>query len=169
VHDAADRDLTGHMVQHIALLTLAPPLVVYGLRLGRSRGVGLPAAVAIHAVVLVGWHVPVLYDAAVRSTPLHVAEHLSLLTAGILLWQELGVGDGAITGGSVLALFVAAVPGTFVGFGMTFAASPWYESYPHLSDQQLAGVLMWGPGGAAYAFAAGALVVGWLRTEGATT
>jgi cytochrome c oxidase assembly factor CtaG len=75
------------------------------------------------------------------------------------------VGDGAITGGSILALFVAAVPGTFVGFGMTFATSPWYESYPHLSDQQLAGVLMWGPGGAAYAFAAGALVVGWLRAE----
>ena len=52
---------------------------------------------------------------------------------------------------------------------MSFATTTWYASYPDLADQQVAGVLMWGPGGMAYALVAGALVVGWLRSEGAAS
>jgi putative membrane protein len=147
---------------------VAPPLLVVGARL-RTRGRRhLGPIVLLHSVVLWAWHAPVLYDAAVRSTPLHVAEHVSLLVAGVLLWRALGIGDGQVSAGSVLALFAAAVPGTVLGLAMTLADHPWYTAYPDLAQQQLAGVVMWGPAGTAYALAGGALVIGWLRAEGST-
>jgi cytochrome c oxidase assembly factor CtaG len=165
-HRAADDELVTHMVQHLVLMTLVPPLVVVGARLRTPARRHLGPIVILHTVVLFGWHAPVLYDAAVRSTPLHVLEHVSFLVAGVLLWRALGVGDGAIRASSVLALFAAAVPGTVLGLAMTLADHPWYAAYPHLGAQQVAGVVMWGPAGTAYALAGGALVVGWLRSEG---
>jgi cytochrome c oxidase assembly factor CtaG len=165
-HRIADRGLLAHMVQHLVLMALVPPLVVVGARLRTPARRHLGPIVLLHTVALLAWHTPALYDAAVRSTPVHVAEHLTLLVAGVLLWRALGIGDGQVTAGSVLALFAAAVPGTVLGLAMTLADHPWYTAYPDLAAQQLAGVVMWGPAGTAYALAGGALVIGWLRTEG---
>jgi cytochrome c oxidase assembly factor CtaG len=165
-HRLADRDLVGHMVQHLALMAVVPPLLVVGAHLRTPARRHLGPIVLLHTGVLFAWHAPALYDAAVRSTPVHLAEHVSLLVAGVLLWRALGIGDGEVRAASVLALFAAAVPGTVLGLAMTLARHPWYSTYPHLAQQQLAGVIMWGPAGTAYALAGGALVIGWLRAEG---
>ena len=165
-HHAADRDLVVHMVQHLVLMAVVPTLLVVGAHLPTPARPHLGPIVLLHTVVLFAWHAPALYDAAARSASVHVAEHLTLLAAGVLLWRALGIGDGHVRAGSVLALFVAAVPGTVLGLAMTLASHPWYTAYPHLAQQQLAGVVMWGPAGTAYALAGGALVIGWLRTEG---
>jgi cytochrome c oxidase assembly factor CtaG len=165
-HHAADRRLEAHMVQHLVLMAVAPPLIVVGARLRTPARRHLGPIVLLHTAALLAWHAPALYDAAVRSTPVHVLEHVSLFVPGVLLWRALGIGDGQVSAGSVLALFAAAVPGTVLGLAMTLADHAWYRAYPNLGQQQLAGVVMWGPAGTAYALAGGALVIGWLRTEG---
>jgi putative membrane protein len=60
-----------------------------------------------------------------------------------------------------------------LGAFMAFSSSPWYAGYTSLGlapfgltpaeDQQLAGLLMWIPGGLVHAFAALALLPRWLR------
>jgi cytochrome c oxidase assembly factor CtaG len=103
----------GHMVQHILLLTVAPPLLLLGTPLGpvlhavprntrRSLVHALAAngrlrhtagwltrpmgAFVVFNVVLWVWHVPTLYDAALTHSALHAMEHLTMLGAGILFW-----------------------------------------------------------------------------------
>ena len=46
-------------------------------------------AVALWLAVLVAWHVPALYDAALRHPLLHRVEHLSFVLVGALVWTLL--------------------------------------------------------------------------------
>jgi putative membrane protein len=161
----AASNLTAHMVQHVLLLTVAPPLLVLGAARGPSSAAWILPAVVVHGLVLLGWHLPALYDAADAHLAVHVAEHLTFIAAGCLLWWAIGVGHGRVGGLSVLALFGATVPGTALGAAMTLAAHPWYSAYPSLGDQQGAGVVMWSLAGALYAVAGGALVPAWLARE----
>src|SRR5438477_12691897 len=92
--DWADTWLSVHMTQHIVLMTVVPPLVVLGrpwprmwlpFPLSARRAVGRalsgspgfrragsflvrpPVALAVQSAAVAVWHVPSLYDAAVRS------------------------------------------------------------------------------------------------------
>ena len=76
---AAHRHLAAHMVQHVLLVSVVAPLVVAGRPLARhscrsvaaKRSAGTsssPSPLAQVATLLV-WHVPVLYDAALPTTP----------------------------------------------------------------------------------------------------
>jgi cytochrome c oxidase assembly factor CtaG len=108
-----------HMTQHVLLLVVAPPLVVYSapwnrlwrplpLRLRRSvaravalhpraRTLRLAGRALVHPVVatalfcgnLLAWHVPVLFDATLTTQAAHDLEHLLFLGTGILLWLQL--------------------------------------------------------------------------------
>jgi putative membrane protein len=121
------------------------------------------------------WHAPSLYQAALGSRAVHGAEHASMLGAAFLFWwtivQPGGAGMGGY-GGRVLAVFGTALAGGLLGALITFAPSPWYPIYrpfvaawglTPLDDQQLAGLIMWGPAGLVYAATALALVAAWLR------
>src|SRR5487761_663650 len=76
-----------HMLQHVLLGFVAPPLMLLGLspqmvgRLVRVPGVRAitepVAAQVIAGLVMIGWHLPPLYNATLYSEPLHVVEHLS--------------------------------------------------------------------------------------------
>jgi putative membrane protein len=109
----ADLLLTPHMIQHLLLLMVAPPLILYGnpfLPLLR----GLPQSLfkevvrpiiswkplkrvgrtitspvfcwAAYVASTVAWHVPVAFDAALRWPTLHLIEHSCFLGTGILFW-----------------------------------------------------------------------------------
>lgn len=151
----AESSLTAHMVQHLLLIVVAPPLLVAaatgtvvwralpfaGTRppavvrtLGRARrhlGVWIVlAAVAAQALVMGVWHVPVLYDAAVERPMLHAAEHLTLLGSSLLLWWAIaGRSLRRQPAVSLLALFVSSLACTALGVAMVLARAPWYESY----------------------------------------
>ncbi|HEV2895702.1 MAG TPA: cytochrome c oxidase assembly protein, partial [Actinomycetota bacterium] len=65
-----------------------------------------------------------------------------------------------------------AMQSVFLSVLLTFARTPWYSSYATttapwgldpLTDQQLAGVLMWVPAGGMYLAVALALLVSWIR------
>lgn len=102
-----------HMLQHLLLLMLAPPLlwlgaplppVLWGLPDGTRQAVGWlfvashPGARVFHAlthpfvagglylVVVAFWHLPTFYDAAQGRTLVHDLEHLTFLGAGLLYW-----------------------------------------------------------------------------------
>jgi len=191
---AAERRLPWHMVQHLLLVSIAGPLLAFGRPtmvlakiLGRAKSSPLPperrfwltalAAVTM-LVILLGWHVPPLYERAVHDETVHAIEHLSLLTSAFLFWETLYAGGRS--GATVLWLFIVTLPMTFFGFVMTVARSPWYLTYAThstadaLRDQQLAGVIMWSFGGLATligavvsfaAWLAGAPPVGRVQTE----
>jgi cytochrome c2 len=77
--------------------------------------------------------------------------------------------------GAVIALFTTAVHTGLLGALLTFSTRLWYPLYAPataawgltpLEDQQLAGLIMWIPGGLAYVIAALALLASWLKEPG---
>jgi putative membrane protein len=109
----ADILFGAHMLQHMVLLVVAPPLLMLGLParailrtfprpvrrlvvrpLARSRPLHRVAGVLFNPVtvfclfngVLGFWHVPAVFVAAQETESLHVLEHLSFLLAGCVLW-----------------------------------------------------------------------------------
>ncbi len=194
--DLADELFVAHMAQHVLLLTVAPPLLVIGrpwlrvwrplpLRVRRPAARGAVRAASAAPPVaawllmngmLLGWHAPALYDAAVRHSGIHLLEHASFLATGLLFWA---VALGAPPLQTRLTevwriayLTLALVPGWALAVVLAFARSPLYPAYAdltsrpaHLSalgDQQLAAGVMWVPGSIAYLVAIVVLFYSWL-------
>lgn len=113
---AADELFWAHMVQHVLLLTVAPPLILLGRpwprmwlglplsprarartarTLARSRWTAWPRQLArpwvawtlFSATVLV-WHLPALYDATLTYGALHLFEHAMFFFCGLLFWAH---------------------------------------------------------------------------------
>ena len=149
-------------------------------RLGLTHGnLGVlrhPAAVWLLSVgVIWFWHAAAPYDATLDNQLLHVLEHASFLVTAVLFWQVVvGVrGAARVSGGlGVLLVFAMAMQSVFLAVLLTFARTPWYSGYAAttapwgldpLTDQRLAGVIMWIPAGGIYLVVALALLVAWIR------
>ncbi len=121
------------------------------------------AAVTIYLAVLAIWHVPALYDAAQGRTAVHDMEHTIFLGSALLYWWPIIHPSG----GRRRLGYAAAIPyllaplfeGSLIGALLTFAERPLYATYEQasrvwgisvLQDQQLAGLIMWVPGGMVY-------------------
>jgi putative membrane protein len=163
------------MVQHVLLVSVAAPLLVAGQPLAAIglawRGprhrpwVVLAVAGVVQAVTLCTWHLPALYDAALRHDQVHALEHASLLATAVALWAALDRLGGEAAGAGVGVLFVVTLPAMGLGVAMTLAHTPWYPAYADtgapLADQQLAGVVMWAYAGLAAVIGGVVLVVKW--------
>jgi putative membrane protein len=184
----AGHSLAAHMVQHVLLLVVAGPLLALGAPLpallwalpGQGRAWGsVPwrrvlrshgrrwlawagGSLVVASAVMLGWHAPVLYEGALHHEVLHALEHASFLATATAFWWALGLGSTRPRGGAVPVVFLAALPGSALGAGLTLASHPWYPGYPSLADQQLAGVVMWAFAGLAYVLIAAALFGVWL-------
>ena len=148
------------------------------LHLARVRrhpvAVGL-GAVALHAGSFWVWHLPPLYDAAVEHDVLHALEHGTLLGGGLALWYSvLGACRRRRAGWSVVVLFLAGLTSGALAALLTLAPRPLYQAQPalvetwgltRLSDQELAGALMWVVGGLVYLVSAVVIFVRWLDGE----
>lgn len=150
--------------------------------LGRTRtwragwGVcaGLFGATFLQAIALWAWHAPSLFGRALASPGWHVAQHVSFIATALLFWHAVWRRH-AQPGPVVLALFFTATVSGALGAFMAFARSPWYLGYASLGltpmgltpleDQQLAGLLMWVPGGVVHACAALWLLARGLRAR----
>jgi putative membrane protein len=192
----ADRWLAAHMSQHIVLMTVVPPLVVLGrpwprlwlpFPLSARRAVGRalsgspgfrragsflvrpPVALAVQSAAVAVWHVPSLYDAAVRSESVHVLEHVCFVAPAIVFWGALLDAPPVRTRIDHLhrALWFAAamVPGWILAIVLAFASAPVYGAYRSLTDQQLAAGVMWVPGSITYFVAAFVAFYRWLEIE----
>ncbi len=173
-----------HMVQHLILAMIVPPLLLLGLPeewllLERIRVSPIVANIAFNLVLAV-WHLPFLYEATLRNGPLHVAEHLTFLAAGVLFWWPVLApatrrrGLGVM--GKIAYLGFAGVPPTILGLAFVLSRSviyPFYAAAPRvtplspLDDQVAAGLVMFGVGNLIY-FVAIAIIFFSLDEKGAT-
>jgi putative membrane protein len=168
-----------HMLQHLLLMMVAPPLLLLGVagitalrrdRFPRVRRVWWAltrpwVAVVLFNVVMLLWHIPALYNTTLTTQPVHVLEHLSFMAVGVLFWWSIvdPIRDDRTATVSPLtkiaALVISGIPPTVLG--LIFALSPvaFYDFYVHaprlwgispLFDQQIGGVLMLGLGNIIY-------------------
>jgi cytochrome c oxidase assembly factor CtaG len=184
------------MLAAAPLLVLSEPLAVmlWAFPLGARQRLGRLAAAApvreawralthpvtatlLQASALWLWHMPTLFDAALASPAVHALQHASFLISALLFWSAMlhprGVGGRGLT---VLCLFATSVVSGALGAAMAFSESPWYAPYARLpmtrfglspaEDQQLAGLLMWVPGGLVHAGAALLVAAAALRASG---
>lgn len=180
-----------HMVQHVLLGFVAPPMMLLGLspqmaeRILRVPGVRaitepVPAQL-IAGLVMVGWHLPALYDATLYSGSLHVLEHVMFIAAGVVMYWPIIEATSARArwhmseGAKLLYMLVATLPQDGVALALIFSRVPFYEFYTHaprlvpsltpLIDQTLAGAALMVLGKATLAVAAIAVFVEWFGSE----
>jgi len=189
LHALGGRSFAAHMLEHELIMLAAAPLFVWSRPLGvmlwafgaparqalagipRSRAGGgawrllsdpLLATVLQSAAIWI-WHLPSLFDAALRSDAWHIAQHASFFVTALLFWSAmLGVRRSAWT--AALCLFATSLTTGALGAFMALSQSPWYRAYAAMGlaafgltaaeDQQAAGLLMWVPGGLFHAIAA---------------
>ena len=162
--------LLAHMVQHLLLIMLAAPLLLYGTpasvlepltrnRVTNAIGYWLTRPVIAYTVanaVFILWHIPMFFEMALRSQPVHAFEHATMLATALLAWWPI---LGPLPQWPRLALplhslyyFAMTLPGTAVGAFITFADPGLYAPYDTAqrifgidlaTDQQAAGLLMW--------------------------
>lgn len=117
------------------------------------------AIFALHAVVLWAWHLPTLYDLALESTFLHGLEHATFIATALLLWAAVFGEKPAPEGGALLLVFGTGLQSAALGALLVFASDVLYEAHQvgadrvgidPLTDQQLAGAIMWVPPGILY-------------------
>jgi putative membrane protein len=132
-------------------------------------------ATIVQAIVLWTWHAPALFDRALQSDVWHAAQHISFVAASLLFWVAM---LEPRRGGYLLSaacLFLTSLVEGALGALMSLARSPWYSAYADMglsgigldptTDQQLAGLIMWIPGGVVHGAAALALLYRWLSTS----
>jgi cytochrome c oxidase assembly factor CtaG len=158
-HRLAEALLTAHMIQHLALVLVAAPLLAAGRpattitralpRAARRRVARILAAVparrsisaasrhpgfvwGAHAAVLWAWHMPWLYDRALESAALHAVEHASFVASGVAFWGVLARPRDRHSlgvGGGLVYLFTAAIQSTVLGALLALAERPWYTAH----------------------------------------
>lgn len=177
---AAAGSTAAHMLQHMLLIVfvapmmvLARPLVQWQAALGSRPARFLRPVLAslrhplgwatLHGVTLWIWHLPAAYTAALQHEALHALEHASFLFTAWGFWWSVSRAPPPVRGKALLALWLTLMHTGFLGALLVFAPRPLY--FPEsrtLADQQLAGLLMWAPGGVAYVLAAAWLGTQWL-------
>lgn len=178
IHDLGERYLFSfHMLQHMLLMLVFPPLVLIGtppwllrpllrnprLRQAASFVTRPVAAFLIFNAVLVFWHVPGLYDLALRERNIHILEHITFMGAAVLMWwpvlSPMSELPRAPYIGQMAYLFMVPTVSAILGAFITFSESVWYDWYaeaPRIweisakTDQEIGGLLMWVPGGAVF-------------------
>ena len=113
------------------------------------------------------WHTTSLYEAALRHPLTHALEHGSFLATALLFWWGiLNVTRRPYRSGilkAIAALFITTLQSGVLGALVAMSSHPWYPLHARgaaawgmsaLEDQQLAGLIMWVPGGMFYVVAA---------------
>jgi putative membrane protein len=121
----------------------------------------LPATVLSGAVLWL-WHLPGPFVAALEHPAMHALQHLSFFATALLFWAAMQApAHRRREGAAALYLFATALHTGALGALMAFSAQSWYPlrgappfGLSPLEDQQLAGLIMWIPGGLVYAAAA---------------
>jgi cytochrome c oxidase assembly factor CtaG len=145
-----------HMVQHVILLLVAPPLILLadpfrtawaGYLAAQGRPIAVegtwpdrvmrvlhsgPRAATIvvlaFSVDLLVWHIPAIYNATLRIASVHDLEHLTFLLVGLLFWDQV-ISPVKATGRlSLLGRAVVVLVGMFVSWGLAIVIG--YATHP---------------------------------------
>jgi len=194
IHELSDYYLfSAHMVQHMMLVYIAPPLLLLGmpgwlLRPAlRVRGV-LPVARVLTSPVLAllafnlvfaAYHVPPYYNAVIADHNLHIAAHLLFIVLAVITWWpilsplpelpplsyplRLLYVFGQTFSGFIVGAYVSNSPTLLYPF---YAAAPRTWGISPLDDQKIGGLLMWVAGGTYLLFIFSAVFFAWANAEG---
>jgi putative membrane protein len=143
--------LTAHMIQHLLLALIAPPLMLIGtpewlfrpaVTLPYIKNITLPigrflthplVAFLLFNLTFSLWHVPRYYDAALRNEMLHALEHMMFFGTAVLTWWPIFSPMKELPrlpqGGQVLYLFIQSLPPTILGAIISFVDNPLYAKY----------------------------------------
>ena len=191
-----------HMIQHMLLMNVAAPLLVLGspglaflwmLPLRQRRWLGgfkkrsqpgralfymlwQPLMLwALFALTLWVWHLPSLYERALRHELFHDFQHITFLVAACLFWRLLLDPVSRLRLSRIVAvlyLFFTSLHATLLGVFMALAPGVWYRTYESrtifwdlsaLQDQQIAGLIMWMPACMMYAIVAAVALALWIE------
>ena len=155
-----------HMLQHVLLGDLAPLVLLLGLtgpilrpvlaHVHRLRVLANPlVALPLWAVNLYVWHLPTLYEAAVRHDAVHALEHACFFAGGTIMWlpvlETLPAPEWFGTAWKFGYIAAVRVIETVLGNVFIWAGHPFYRVYEDaprqwgispLHDQGLAGTVM---------------------------
>ncbi|MGI8405341.1 MAG: cytochrome c oxidase assembly protein [Thermomicrobiales bacterium] len=163
--------LSAHMFQHLLLMTVVVPCWLAGIPawvyrpiLARRwsslifRNLLKPApAYLLATVIMVGWHVPYLYNLSLSNDMIHAVQHQFFILAGILIWWPImsKVPEAPPLSAPLqcVYLFLLTIPSAIVGAFITYAGTGLYSAYNRASvlpfgfsmknDQEVAGLMMW--------------------------
>lgn len=183
MHELSDVYLfSGHMVQHLLITLIFPPLALSGIPgwmwkpvldrpALRTIGAGLThplVSVVLCTGLLYLWHIPAMYDWALTDHNVHIAEHLSFMTGYVILWwpaTNRSEGLPALSAGwKMIYLFLSTIPMKALGALITvsdyliysyYATQPRVFDLDPLTDQRVGGLIMWLPGGLVFWFSIG--------------
>jgi putative membrane protein len=175
IHDLSDDYLfSAHMVQHLLLTLVMPPLLLAGVPGSMLSGplshrfvrpaarffTRAPIAFVVFNLVIAAWHLPPLYNAAMANHDIHIVEHLMFMVAAVLMWWPLVSQVPELPRlaypGQMLYAFLMSIPMSIVAVYIAmsdhvlypaYAAAPRVLSLSPLEDQLLGALIMWIPGG----------------------
>ena len=194
-----------HMLQHLTLALAAAPLLLmagvmpafmWSMPRFLRQGVGAEFAVTgmarrvvsvatqprVAIVLFVGalwiWHIPDIYDAAVRNELIHLAEHMSFFLGAMLFWWPI-IGPAPVRSPlgypqRLIYLLLVVTPSAVLAALVTLAGSSIYDVYDGsnevwgldpLSDQRIGGLIMWVPGNFVYLLTMTVLFFKWYESE----
>jgi len=143
---------SARVLHHVLLIAAVAPLLALAFPQRRAGTPSLAMLVAAHAVILWLWHTPGPYAWGLASVPAYWLMQTSLLGSAWLLWRAILV--PAQSGPALLALAATIGQMGLLGALIVFASRPLYPVHfastaawglAPLTDQQLAGLLMWVP------------------------
>jgi len=160
--------LYAHMIEHLLLGDIAALLIVLGLtgpllapvlKIGvfdRLRALSHPAiAFPLWTIDLYVWHLPVLYQAALRHAGIHALEHAMFLGLGVNMWMclfgPLPMPSWFANLGRLVYIVAVRLAGTVLGNIFLWSGKAFYPFYRHgdalfhispIADQNLAGAIM---------------------------
>ncbi len=163
-----------HMIQHLMLTLIWAPLTVLGMpdwlvekaltvprikRLSDFFG-SLPVKFIAYNGTLFFWHIPYMYDLAIRDHNVHIGEHLMFMSTAVIAWFGLLCTAPSLPKphrfAQMLYLFCMTLPMKILGAIITLSSTMIYQGYVNapriwgitpLMDQRYGGLLMWLPGG----------------------
>lgn len=157
---------SAHMLLHLGIVALAAPLLAAGLAragvcLDGVRNIRGWAALAFSMEMLVvwGWHVPALHEAAARQVSVFVIQQISFLAVGLAVWLlAFAIRSREAMGAIIVGFFLSFVHMTMLGVLLLIAPKLIYPAdlclgafgFEQLEDQRFGGVLMAAWGGLVY-------------------
>ena len=175
IHDLSDDYLfSAHMVQHLLLTLVMPPLLLAGVPgstlrpILSKRGIApvarfftrAPITFVVFNLVIAAWHLPPLYNAAMANHNIHILEHLMFMFTAVLMWwpllSQLPEFPRLAYPGQMLYSFLMSIPMSIVAVYIAmsdhvlypaYAAAPRVLPISPLEDQLLGALIMWIPGG----------------------
>ncbi len=176
LHDLSDDYLfSAHMVQHLVLTFIVPPLLLIGTPGWMLR----PRCACRRIAAVARWLTrprsllravqrddsrrgtcPPLYNLAMATIRVHIVEHLMFMATAVLMWWPLLSPLPELPRlsypGQMLYCFLMSIPMSVVAIYIALADHvlyPAYEAAPRiwgilpLQDQMIGGLIMWIPGG----------------------